>query len=45
MTVLFTLNGAEKSTRVATTNANWAREHVEIMYPGALVTLVITRPR
>lgn len=45
MTVLFTLNGAERSTRVATNNANWAREHVEHVFPGAIVTLVITRPR
>lgn len=46
MTVEFTLNGAERSTRVATNNANWAREIVEGLYPGAIVTLIIiVRPR
>lgn len=41
MIVFFRLNGVERTERVPTTNANFARFHVERIYPGAIVTLIL----
>lgn len=45
MTVHFTINGEKRTERVATSNANFAREAVETRYPGARVWLILARPR
>lgn len=45
MTVHFILDGEKRSERINTTNANFARSHVENRYPGARVWLILAAPR
>lgn len=41
MTVHFRLNGVERTERVDTNNANFARDAIESRFPGAVVWLIL----
>jgi hypothetical protein len=45
MIVHFRLNGVERTERVATKNANFARSAIEEAHPGAVVWLVLMEPK